>query len=88
MIGVQRKIELREGVLDNLFDLFALREEASGNARDLTPVPIEQSFERAFVPCCGSGNQCIICRFNRRIHEDQSPVCSVIPASRNCGTNE
>ena len=63
VIGVQRKVCLSKTVLNDFLDLFTLAEEAPRDARHLTAVPLEELFERAFVPGSSSGHQHIVCRF-------------------------
>ena len=63
VISVQCKVSFRKTVLNDLFDLFALRKEAAPNARNLAPMTFEQLLEGAFVARSGSGDQHIICRF-------------------------
>ncbi len=63
VITTQRKINLGEALLNDLFDLFALRKEATGDARHLTAVTLEQLFESCFVTRAGRSNQSVICRF-------------------------
>src|SRR2546421_8978869 len=45
VIGLQRKVSFRKTVLNDLFDLFALRKEAAPNARNLAPMTFERSEE-------------------------------------------
>ena len=64
----QGEINLGEAILNNLFDLFALRKEAAGDARYLAAMPLEQLLERCFIAGAGRGHQRIICRFFPGLH--------------------
>ena len=68
VISAQGEIDLGKAVLDDLFDLFALREKAAGDARYLTAMPLEQLLERCFVAGAGRGHQRIVCWFFPWLH--------------------
>ena len=61
VICVQRKVSFGKTVLNDLFDLFALRKETAPDARNLAAVTLEQLLEGAFVARRGGGDQHIIC---------------------------
>jgi len=63
VIAPQREVSFGKAVLNDLFDLFALRKEAPGDPGHLTPVTLEQLFEGRFVARAGSGHERIVCRF-------------------------
>ena len=68
MIGVQREVKFREGVLNYLFDLFALRKEAAGDAPNLATMTIEERFERGFVTGAGRRHERVIGGFFGSVH--------------------
>ena len=68
VISAQRKIHFGKTVLNDLFDLFALRKEATGDARYLTAVTFEQLLEGCLVTGAGRGDQRVICRFFKWVH--------------------
>ena len=61
VISIEREVSFGEAVLNDLFDLFALREKAAPDARYLTAVTFEQLLESHFVARAGSGDQRVIC---------------------------
>jgi hypothetical protein len=61
VISAESEVRLGETVLNDLFDLFALREKAAPDASYLTAVTLEQLLESHFVACSGSGDQRVIC---------------------------
>src|SRR5258706_4341087 len=61
VISAESKVGLGEAVLDDLFNLFALREKAAANASYLAAVTLEQMLEGRFVARGGGGDQCVIC---------------------------
>ena len=69
VITAQRQVNLGEALLNNLFDLFALRKEATGDAGYLTAVTLEQLFESSFITSAGRSNQHVVCRFFRWMHK-------------------
>ena len=68
MISAQGEIDLGKAILNDLFDLFALREKAAGYARYLTAMPLEQLFERYFIAGTGRGHQHIVRWFFTWLH--------------------
>lgn len=62
VITAERKVRLSKTILDDLFNLFALRKKPAGHARNLTAMALEQLLECSFVPSGGRPNQDIICR--------------------------
>ncbi len=69
VISAERKVHFSEAVLNDLFDLFALRKEATGDARYLTAVTLEQLLESCLVTGAGRSHQRIICRFFKWVHK-------------------
>ena len=63
VIAAEREVRLRKTVLDNFFDLFALRKKPARHARDLAAMALKQLLERALVAGGGGGDQNIISRF-------------------------
>src|SRR5205807_2221836 len=80
VISVQREIGFSESVLDDLFDLFALQEEATADSPHLPPMAFEQLFERAFVPGHSRADQSIIGWFYKRSHQVILPISSLKPS--------
>ena len=62
VITAKRKVRFGKTILDDLFNLFALRKKPAGHARNLTTMALEQLLECAFVPGGGLPDQDIICR--------------------------
>src|SRR5262249_46268008 len=69
MIGVQRKANFSEAVLNYRRDLFALAKKAAGNSPTLATMPFKQLLEGNLIPGGGGGNQHVVCRFGKRIHQ-------------------
>src|SRR6267154_486807 len=61
VISLQREVGFGKAVLEDLFNLFALREKAAGDASYLAPVTFEQLFKRRFVARTRRSDQRIIC---------------------------
>ena len=83
VITAQRKVNLGEAVLNYFFNLFALRKEASGDARRLTAMALEQLFEGRFITRAGRGHQSVICRFFQWMHK-----CLVLDRRRQVGRSD
>jgi hypothetical protein len=61
VISAKRKVGFSKTVLDDLFNLFALRKKPPGDAGHLAAVTLEQLFKRRFVSGAGSSDQGVIC---------------------------
>src|SRR5882724_2783560 len=69
VITAQCQINLGEALLNYFFNLFAVRKEASGDARCLTAMSLGQLFKGCFITRAGCSNQRVICRFFEWMHK-------------------
>jgi hypothetical protein len=61
VISVERQVRFGKAVLNDLFNLFALRKKPAGDAGYLATMTLEQLFEGGFVSGCDCRDQCVIC---------------------------
>lgn len=63
VISVEREVELGEAILNDLFDLFALRKKPAGYSRHLSAMALKQVFKGLLIAGSRGGDQRVIGRF-------------------------